>query len=88
MNPLTQRLRLDEPAVYEIEIQGRLREDWAESFGGLEIHTNRSNAEYTLTTLRGEVIDQAALHGLLNRIRDLGLPLLLVRRMDIDSAGE
>ena len=83
MNPLPQRMRLDEPAVYEIKVQGRLREDWTDSFGGLEI-TSSSESDLSITTITGEVIDQAALHGLLNHIRDLGLLLLLVRRIDVD----
>lgn len=70
------RLTLGEPARYQIEIQGRLDEGWADHFDGM---TPAVDAERGVTMLEGIVPDQAALFGLLVRIRDLGLPLLLVR---------
>ena len=60
--------------VYEIRIKGHLGPRWAEWFEGMSI-TLEENGE---TVLTGEVIDQAALHGVLKRIRDLGLPLLSI----------
>jgi hypothetical protein len=63
--------------VYEIRMEGRLGDDWAEWFGGLAVNTD----EQGNTLLTGPVADQAALHGLLARVRDLGLPLLSVRRV-------
>jgi hypothetical protein len=71
------RLRLDQPAVYEIQVQGELGDDWTIWFGTMAIAADRG-----LTTLTGSVADQAALHGILVKIRDLGLPLLSVRRID------
>jgi len=62
------------PGLYEIRIKGHLDDKWAGWFEGLTI-TRGDNGE---TLLRGPVGDQAALHGLLRKVRDLGLPLLAV----------
>jgi hypothetical protein len=61
-------------AFYEIKVKGHLDSHWSEWFDGLAL-THEERGE---TTLSGPVPDQAALHGLLNKIRDLGLPLLAV----------
>jgi hypothetical protein len=66
--------------AYAIKLQGHLSESWAEWFEGLAF-THEADGS---TTLSGEVADQAALHGLLKKIRDLGLPLLAVNRVDLD----
>jgi hypothetical protein len=77
-------LSLDEPARYRIAIQGRLDEQWVSYFDGMTVSNDSIDRDFTQTTLTGVVIDQAALHGLLNHIRDLGLPLLLVERIGED----
>jgi len=71
------------PQVYEIRFRGHL--DWrrAQMFEGLEMVQEPSGE----TVLTGLVIDQAALHGVLDRIRDLGVPLLSVKRLSTDEAG-
>ena len=63
-----------EPELYEIRLKGHLDDKWADWFEGLTI-TRADNGE---TVLRGLVVDQAALHGLLRKVRDLGMPLLSV----------
>ena len=63
--------------IYEIRIKGHLDERWADRFGGLSF-THESDGT---TTLYGPLIDQAALHGLLSGIRDLGLELVSVRQI-------
>jgi hypothetical protein len=60
--------------IYYIRVKGHLDRRWSEWFDGLEI-TNLENGEATLS---GDIVDQAALHGLLNKVRDLGLPLVAV----------
>ena len=67
-----------EPGRYEIRIKGHLDNRWADWFEGLTI-TREDNGE---TVLRGPVVDQAALHGLLRKVRDLGLPLVSVIQRD------
>lgn len=67
----------DEPAVYQISVKGNLDATWSDWFDGFTI-TPLVGTEILLT---GPVRDQAALHGLLSKIRDLGLPLLLVKRV-------
>ena len=67
----------DEPGLYEIRIKGHLGKRWAGWFGGLAV-TLADNGE---TLLTGPVVDQAALHGLLRKVRDLGMPLLSVDRV-------
>jgi len=64
----------NEPGLYEIRLKGHLDNRWADRFGGLTI-TLESNGD---TLLTGPVVDQAALHGLLKKVRDLGMPLLSV----------
>jgi hypothetical protein len=64
--------------TYRIRVKGHLAAHWAEWFDGMTI-THLDNGE---TVLEGAVIDQAALHGMLNHIRDLGLPLLAVDRVE------
>jgi hypothetical protein len=61
---------------YEIRVKGHLDERWAEWFYPMSI-TNVQNGE---AVLAGEVIDQAALHGMLVKVRDLGLPLIAVQQ--------
>jgi hypothetical protein len=63
-----------EPGLYEIRLKGHLGSQWTDWFEGLTI-TLEENGN---TLLTGPVIDQAALHGLLKKVRDLGLPLLSV----------
>jgi hypothetical protein len=69
-----------EPARYEVRVQGVLDDRWSAWFEGLQV----SSDERGQTTITGPVADQAALHGLLTKVRDLGLPLLAVRRLDPD----
>lgn len=67
----------NEPGVYVIRIKGRLAKRWAAWFEGLAI-TAEDNGD---TLLTGPLVDQAALHGLLRKVRDLGMPLLSVARV-------
>ena len=66
---------------YEIRIEGHLHSRWATWFDGL----NLVNQEDGTTTISGPVLDQAALHGLLQKVRDVGLPLVSVNRVDPDQ---
>ena len=63
---------------YEIRIKGHLDESWADWFDGLAIR-HQDNGE---TLLTGSLPDQAALHGLLNRLRDLGIQLISVNPVE------
>ena len=66
---------------YEIRLRGRLDPRWATWFDGMTLTT----ADDGTTALRGPVTDQAALHGLLQKVRDLGVPLLSVTSLDADQ---
>ena len=68
---------LDEPMVYQIRIKGQLGPQWTDWFGGLTI-TLEDDGD---TLLTGPVVDQAALHGLLRKVRDLGMPLISAIRV-------
>ena len=67
---------------YEIRLAGQLDPRWAEWFDGLTFSHQSSG----ITVLRGMIADQAALHGLLQRVRDLGLALISVTRIDDERA--
>ena len=68
----------DEAGLYEIRIKGHLDNRWADWFEGLTITLEEDGD----TLLTGPVIDQAALHGLLKKVRDLGLPLVSVSPLE------
>jgi hypothetical protein len=67
-----------EDIVYEIRVTGHLDSRWAAWFDGLRL----THEDDGTTSVRGRVVDQAALHGLLQRVRDVGLPLLSVVQVD------
>jgi hypothetical protein len=67
---------------YEIRVQGVLDSGWSAWFDGLHITSEPTG----VTVIAGVVTDQAALHGLLTKIRDLGLPLVSIRLMDPNQA--
>jgi hypothetical protein len=71
----------DQPGLYEIRIKGRLTDRWAAWFEGLTITQEDNGA----TLLSGPIVDQAALYGLLRKVRDLGMPLLSVNRVKPDQ---
>ena len=68
----------DHPGRYEIRVQGRLEPRWAAWFEGMTLAPGDDGT----TAICGPVVDQAALHGLLRKVRDLGLPLLAVTPVD------
>ncbi len=70
---------LDQPMVYQIRIKGHLGPQWTDWFGGLTV-TLEDNGE---TLLTGPVVDQAALHGLIKKVRDLGMPLISAVRVKL-----
>jgi len=76
-NKLTPKTDPSHPMVYQIKIEGHLGRQWTDWFEGLTI-TLEDNGD---TLLTGPVVDQAALHGLLKEVRDLGMPLLLIIRV-------
>jgi hypothetical protein len=78
MNEHIPILRLDGPATYCIKVQGCIDASWADWFGAATINTSHAAGRPPVTMMVGELVDQAALFGWLSRLRDLGLPLLLV----------
>ena len=73
-NELNSKIDPSQPTVYQIRIKGHLGSQWTDWFEGLTI-TLEDNGD---TLLTGPVVDQAALHGLLKKVRDLGMPLVSV----------
>lgn len=74
----------DQIRVYHIRLEGHLRAEWADWFAGLSVTLQPDGT----TLLSGPVIDQAALYGLLKKVRDLGLPLISVNQVSIHSQKE
>ena len=72
---------LDEQTLYQIKVQGNLEPAWSDWFDGFAIDAQTSGE----TLLTGFVADQAALHGVLAKLRDLGLPILLVERLKVNT---
>ena len=77
-NKRDSKIDSSQPRVYQIRLKGHLGSQWSDWFDGLTI-TLEENGD---TLLTGPVVDQAALYGLLKKIRDLGLPLLSVNPVE------
>ena len=73
---------MDKPHIYRITIGARLDKKWSTWFNGMAMVSERDNSGQPVTVMTGMVADQAALHGLLAKIRDLGLTLVSVERME------
>jgi hypothetical protein len=71
----------NQPTIYQIRVKSHLGSDWTEWFEGLSI-TLENNGDMLLT---GPLVDQAALHGLLKKVRDLGMPLVSVNPVQSDE---
>ncbi len=69
------------PRIYQIRVEGHLDQQWMDWFDGLTITLEEDGD----TLLTGPVVDQAALHGLLKKVRDLGLPLVSVNRVQFNE---
>ena len=72
----------DQPIIYQIRLKGHLDDRWTDWFAGLTI-TQEEDGNMVLT---GLLVDQAALHGLLKKVRDLGLPLVSINRLEPGQA--
>ena len=79
--PMSHLSTADGAGRYEIRLKGHLDGRWAASFDGLSLTTNSDGT----TTIHGLVVDQSALHGLLQRVRDVGLPLISVTPVEADQ---
>jgi len=79
-NSTTKKCQPGRCQVYQIRLQGHLDHRWTDWFEGLTV-TLESNGD---TLLTGQVPDQAALYGLLRKVRDLGLPLISVNKINSD----
>ncbi len=75
-------IKLETPANYRIRVQGHLDEDWSDRLGGMVITRAFTANKQPMTILVGNVIDQAALSGVLNALYELQLPLLSVENLD------
>ncbi len=75
-------------ANYKICMKGHLGERWSLAFEGLELRADFSSDGSPITVLTGPIVDQSALYGLVARIRDLGLTLILVQRLGTESDKE
>jgi hypothetical protein len=78
---MTNGREFSKPAQYEIRVKGHLDPRWSEWFDGFELAQPTDDE----TTLTGLVVDQPALHGLLTKVRDLGLLLLSVIRVEEEA---
>jgi len=73
-NELEHNPAVNKPEIYQIRLKGHLGREWADWFEGLTITQEEDGS----TLLTGPLVDQSALHGLLKKVRDLGLPLVSV----------
>ena len=80
-NELEPKPTPSQTVIYQIRLKGHLAHEWTDWFEGLTITLEEDSS----TLLTGPVIDQAALHGLLKKVRDLGLPLVSVVQVQIDE---
>lgn len=80
--PLRTPILFDHPASYQIIVQGKIDTTWSDRLEGMVISQAINEQGYAFTTLEGEMSDQAALAGVFNKLYELHLTVLLVKRLD------
>lgn len=88
MNSSSRRLVFDLPGRYRIRVHGQLSANWSSRLGEMSITVRQAASRLPITTLTGEVTDQAALLGVLNTLYDMGFPLLRVERLGPSPSAE
>lgn len=88
MNPSSRRLLFDLPGRYRIRVQGQLNASWSSQLSDMSITARQPASQQPVTTLTGEVRDQAALMGVLNALYEMGFPLLKVERLGAMPTAE
>lgn len=73
----------DLPRVYQIRVKGHLSEEWSKWFGGMSVSREKNGD----SILHGRIVDQAELHALLRKVRDLGMPLISVEEDQPSTKG-
>ncbi len=81
---MVSQLSISSPAQYRIAVQGSLDENWSATLG-MRVAVGHDRDKHPVTTLTGEVVDQAMLLGVLNYVLDLGMPIILVQWLDADD---
>ena len=77
-------MKIYQPANYSITVEGRLTDNWSDCLGSMSITKSSSGDGSVITTLEGQVRDQADLFGVLNTLYELHLPLLTVKNLSND----
>ena len=80
-NTINEKMDTSRPMIYQFRLEEHIDRQWTDLFEGLAI-TSKENGD---TLITGQVVDQAALHGLLKKVRDLGLTLVSVIRIEPDQ---
>ena len=86
--PSRNPIPFDRPATYQISVQGRIDPTWSDRLEGMTISQATVEADHPVTTLEGELSDQAALAGVLNTLYELHLTVLLVKRLNVSLTEE
>jgi hypothetical protein len=87
MNPNRKPYTFDTPATYRIRLEGSVDKQWSGYLGGMTVSVARRSGQPPVTTLTGELIDQAALLGILNAVYDRGFALLTVERLHAPASA-
>ena len=89
MNRLSNRgLAFDCPARYQIRVQGRINKNWSDRLEGMVISLDAPGEEPAICTLEGELLDQAALLGVVNTLYELHLPVLSVKCLTFQETSD
>ena len=87
-NPSASRLLFDYPARYQVRVLGWLNPNWSDRLEGMAVNLDATDEEQPICTLEGELLDQAALVGILVALYELHLPILLVKCLTCQAADQ
>lgn len=88
MKPVSQRFFFDAPGIYRIRVRGQVASHWTDALGGMTIYSRQGKGKTPVTTLSGELIDQASLMGVLTALYEMGYTLLDVKRLPTPAVEE